>query len=247
MPISPKPPPGPITTAGFAPQPCRSAAGSFAPAAAIRPPAPRSPVGADETASVELRLGGLRLEGEIRIGDRPASGGNLVLSTEGARGDGVVVMVQTDADQRRFFGIDRAAGRHRRRRGRQIRRRWDFPRYLHRLVHPTRKGRLARRSGVGHPPDRAPPLSDPVLRCRSRRYRRRSRRAAGRGCGGLRPVAGRSPSGQRLQRRRRRVRLHRVGSRRGPRRRDPRRVRRRRAGRDRSERRRSRRTGSPSN
>ena len=61
--------------------------------------------GPNETASVELRLGGLRLEGEIRIGDRPASGGNLVLSTEDARGDGVVVMVQTDADQRRFFGI----------------------------------------------------------------------------------------------------------------------------------------------
>ncbi len=60
----------------------------------------------DEIASVELRLGGLRLEGEIRIGDRHASGGNLVLTTAGARGDGVVVMVQTDADQRRFFGIE---------------------------------------------------------------------------------------------------------------------------------------------
>jgi len=60
-----------------------------------------------ETASVELRLGGLRLEGEIWIGDRRASGGHLVLSTDGARGDGIVVMVQTDADRRRFFGIDR--------------------------------------------------------------------------------------------------------------------------------------------
>jgi len=59
----------------------------------------------NETSSVELRLGGLRLEGEILIGDRPASGGSLVLTTEGARGDGVVVMVQTNADQRRFFGI----------------------------------------------------------------------------------------------------------------------------------------------
>ena len=59
----------------------------------------------NETSSVELRLGGLLLEGEIRIGDRSASGGNLVLSTGGARGDGVVVMVQTGADQRRFFGI----------------------------------------------------------------------------------------------------------------------------------------------
>lgn len=63
---------------------------------------------ADETSSVELRLGGLRLEGEIFIGDRPAAAGHLVLSTDGARGDGVVVMVQSDADQRRFFGIDRA-------------------------------------------------------------------------------------------------------------------------------------------
>lgn len=60
-----------------------------------------------ETVSAELRLGGLRLEGEIRIGDRPAAGGHLVLSTNGARGDGIVVMVQSDADQRRFFGIDR--------------------------------------------------------------------------------------------------------------------------------------------
>jgi hypothetical protein len=61
----------------------------------------------DEIKSVELRLGGLRLEGEILIGESPASGGSLVLTTEGARGDGIVVMVQTDADQRRFFGIDR--------------------------------------------------------------------------------------------------------------------------------------------
>ena len=60
-----------------------------------------------ETASVELRLGGLRLEGEIWIGDRPAAGGHLVLATDGARGDGIVVMVQSGADQRRFFGIDR--------------------------------------------------------------------------------------------------------------------------------------------
>ncbi len=61
----------------------------------------------DEIASVELRLGGLRLEGEVWIGDHRTSGGHLVLSTDGARGDGIVVMVQTDADQRRFFGIDR--------------------------------------------------------------------------------------------------------------------------------------------
>ncbi len=62
---------------------------------------------ANETASVELRLGGLRLEGEIWIGDRPASGGDLVLTTDGAHGGGVVVMVRGETDQRRFFGIDR--------------------------------------------------------------------------------------------------------------------------------------------
>lgn len=62
---------------------------------------------ANETSSVELRLGGLRLEGEVWIGDRPAAGGHLVLSTDGARGDGMVVMVQSDADERRLFGVDR--------------------------------------------------------------------------------------------------------------------------------------------
>lgn len=60
-----------------------------------------------DTVQAELRLGGLRLEGEVWIGDRPAAGGHLVLSTDGARGDGIVVMVQTDVDRRRFFGIDR--------------------------------------------------------------------------------------------------------------------------------------------
>jgi hypothetical protein len=62
---------------------------------------------ASETVSARLRLGGLRLEGEVWIGDRPAAGGHLVLSTDGSRGDGIVVMVQSDADHRRFFGIDR--------------------------------------------------------------------------------------------------------------------------------------------
>ena len=61
-----------------------------------------------ETESVELRLGGLRLEGEVLMGDRAATGGHLVLTTDGAGGDGVVVMVQSDADQRRFFGINQA-------------------------------------------------------------------------------------------------------------------------------------------
>ncbi len=61
-----------------------------------------------DTASVELRLGGLRLEGEVWIGDRSASGGHLVLATDRARGDGIVVMVQSGADRRRFFGIGQA-------------------------------------------------------------------------------------------------------------------------------------------
>jgi hypothetical protein len=60
-----------------------------------------------ETVSAELRLGGMRLEGEIWIGDRRANGGHLVLATDGARGDGIVVMVQTDVEQRKFFGVDR--------------------------------------------------------------------------------------------------------------------------------------------
>jgi hypothetical protein len=63
---------------------------------------------AGETLSVELRLGGMRLEGRVLIGDRPASGGHLVLSTEAAMGDGIVVMVQSDADDRRLFGVGRA-------------------------------------------------------------------------------------------------------------------------------------------
>jgi len=63
---------------------------------------------AGETASVELRLGGMRLEGQVLIGDRPATGGHLVLSTEEAVGDGIVVMLQSDADDRRFFGVGRA-------------------------------------------------------------------------------------------------------------------------------------------
>ncbi|MGD8439841.1 MAG: carboxypeptidase-like regulatory domain-containing protein [Holophagae bacterium] len=64
--------------------------------------------GAGDTVTVELRLGGLRLEGQVWLGDRPAAGGHLVLTTGAARGDGVVVMVQTDADMRRFFGVDQA-------------------------------------------------------------------------------------------------------------------------------------------
>ncbi len=62
---------------------------------------------AGETVETELRLGGQRLEGEVWIGDRPAAGGHLVLTTDGARGEGIVVMVRTDVDKRRLFGVDR--------------------------------------------------------------------------------------------------------------------------------------------
>jgi hypothetical protein len=61
-----------------------------------------------DTIRTRLRLGGIRLEGEVWLGDRPAGGGHLVLSTEGSRGDGVVVMIRTDAEQRSFFGVDQA-------------------------------------------------------------------------------------------------------------------------------------------
>jgi hypothetical protein len=61
---------------------------------------------AGETVTVELRLGGIRLEGEVWIGDRPAAGGHLVLSSDAARGDGIVVMIQTDTDDRRLFGVE---------------------------------------------------------------------------------------------------------------------------------------------
>lgn len=60
-----------------------------------------------ETLSTRLRLGGIRLEGEIWIGDRPAVGGSLVLSTDDARGDGIVVMIRTGVDDRRLFGVER--------------------------------------------------------------------------------------------------------------------------------------------
>jgi hypothetical protein len=51
-------------------------------------------------------LGGIRIEGEIWLGDDRAPGGTLVLTTEGAQAPGVVVMMQRVTDDRQIFGID---------------------------------------------------------------------------------------------------------------------------------------------
>ena len=51
-------------------------------------------------------LGGIHIEGEVWLGDDRASGGTLVLTTEGAQAPGVVVMMQRVTADRQFFGID---------------------------------------------------------------------------------------------------------------------------------------------
>jgi protocatechuate 3,4-dioxygenase beta subunit len=61
---------------------------------------------ARETVEVDLMLGGIRIEGEVWLGDDRASGGTLVLTTEGAQAPGVVVMMQRVTADRQFFGID---------------------------------------------------------------------------------------------------------------------------------------------
>ena len=61
---------------------------------------------ARETVEVDLMLGGIRIEGEIFLGDTRAPGGTLVLTTEGAQAPGVVVMMQRVTADRQFFGID---------------------------------------------------------------------------------------------------------------------------------------------
>jgi hypothetical protein len=61
---------------------------------------------ARETVEVDLLLGGIRVEGEIWLGDERAIGGTLVLTTEGAQAPGVVVMMQRLTADRQFFGID---------------------------------------------------------------------------------------------------------------------------------------------
>ncbi len=49
---------------------------------------------ARETVEADLMLGGIRIEGEVWLGDDRASGGTLILTTEGAQAPGVVVMMQ---------------------------------------------------------------------------------------------------------------------------------------------------------
>jgi hypothetical protein len=61
---------------------------------------------ARETVVAGLMLGGIRIEGEIWLGDDRAPGGTLVLTTEGAQAPGVVVMMQRVTDDRQIFGID---------------------------------------------------------------------------------------------------------------------------------------------
>ncbi len=59
-----------------------------------------------ETVEVDLMLGGIRIEGEIWLGDSRAPGGTLVLTTEGAQAPGVVVMMERVTADRQIFGID---------------------------------------------------------------------------------------------------------------------------------------------
>jgi protocatechuate 3,4-dioxygenase beta subunit len=61
---------------------------------------------ARETVVADLMLGGIRIEGEIWLGDERAPGGTLVLTTDGAQAPGVVVMMQRVTDDRQIFGID---------------------------------------------------------------------------------------------------------------------------------------------
>ncbi|MEJ2190084.1 MAG: carboxypeptidase-like regulatory domain-containing protein [Acidobacteriota bacterium] len=57
--------------------------------------------------TADLVLGGIRIEGEVWLGDRPAQGGTVVLTTGGAQAQGVVVMFDRgSADDRELFGID---------------------------------------------------------------------------------------------------------------------------------------------
>jgi protocatechuate 3,4-dioxygenase beta subunit len=61
---------------------------------------------ARDTVVADLMLGGIRIEGEIWLGDDRAQGGTLVLTTDGAQAPGVVVMMQRVTDDRQIFGID---------------------------------------------------------------------------------------------------------------------------------------------
>ena len=59
-----------------------------------------------QTVVADLMLGGIRIEGEIWLGDDRAPGGTLVLTTEGSQAPGVVVMMQRVTDENQIFGID---------------------------------------------------------------------------------------------------------------------------------------------
>jgi protocatechuate 3,4-dioxygenase beta subunit len=62
---------------------------------------------ARETVTADLVLGGIRIEGEVWLGDRPAQGGTVVLTTGGAQAQGVVVMFDRGgAGDRELFGLD---------------------------------------------------------------------------------------------------------------------------------------------
>jgi len=61
---------------------------------------------ARETVEADLVLGGIRIEGEIFMGQSRAANGILVLSTDGSQARGVVVMMDRVTADRRFFGID---------------------------------------------------------------------------------------------------------------------------------------------
>ena len=61
---------------------------------------------ARQTVVADLMLGGIRIAGEVWLGDDRASGGTLVLTTEGAQAPGVVVMMQRVTDDNQIFGID---------------------------------------------------------------------------------------------------------------------------------------------
>ncbi len=62
--------------------------------------------GPRDTVEVELKLGGIRIEGEVWLGDRRAMGGTLVLTNNQSQPGGVVVMMQRVTDDRQFFGVD---------------------------------------------------------------------------------------------------------------------------------------------
>ena len=59
-----------------------------------------------ETLTADLILGGIRIEGEVWLGDTRASGGTVVLATQGSQARGVVVMFERVTADRQIFGID---------------------------------------------------------------------------------------------------------------------------------------------